>query len=173
MFPVLLLLARVPETPLYSEYDICEAFLPELAHFGEAIYKSSMIMSCGPFGATMFYRFRINPENATKLAQLIEYASDPHHGYVTTVMRINDGKVGPPAARLSTPLCLDEIGCEWLDDLPPPEVVPLNATDRDEHFDIQLRIKDEYNQLIEKVAKLEADNLILKNRVILLKGDTE
>ena len=171
MFPVLLLVTRSPETPTKTEDEIARLFLPDLEGFGEATFRGSMIMSCGPFGANMFYRFRIHPPNASKLAVLLEYAQEPHHGFVSGILRINDGVPGPPAARLGTPLSFDGIGCEWIEELAPPEVIPLNAEENPEHFQLQLEIKAAAIKMVEHISSLEAQIIMLKNRIRLLGGD--
>lgn len=171
MFPVYLLAARVPETPFLAEHEIVELFSPDLTAFGfEWVYRGSTIMSAGPFGATYFYRFRMVPPKAVDLAHLIEYVEHPRHGFVVAVMRVNDGVSGAPAARLPSPLIFDDLECEWLDDLPPPETIPLDSANNPEHFEMQLRAKECSERLVERVSKLEADNLVLRHRLALLEA---
>lgn len=171
MFPVYLLASRVPETPFLAEHEIVELFNPDLTAFGfEWVYRGSTIMSAGPFGASYFYRFRMVPQKAVDLAHLIEYVEQPRHGFVVAVMRINDGAYGAPSERLPSRLVFDNLECEWLDDLPPPETIPLDSVNNPEHFEMQLRVKECSERLVERVDRLEADNFILRHRLALLEA---
>lgn len=167
MFPVEFLVARLSSHPHFlTETLIQETFESDLERYGNVKFKGGCVMSCGPFGATMFYRFEIVPPDALQLALLLEYSQQPKNGMVAGVLRDNRQVIGSPGERLGTYLHLSEEG-GFLDELPPPETTPLVNMDID-MFELQSQIVAEWLSARDYIDSLETEILVLKARLDIL-----
>lgn len=166
MFPVEFLVTNVADYPL-TEDMVHDRFKDDLEKFGNVKFNGGCIMSCGPFGANLFYRFRIEPCDVLQLALLLEYAQEPREGMVSGVLRDNRQTIGAPSERLGTPLSLTSEG-GYLDELPPPETSAISSLDHQDIWVIQSNIVSEWISAREYIDSLEAENAKLK--AIINKG---
>lgn len=160
MIPILLLLTRIPDSPHVSEKAIRNLFEPEMEALGiQSRWGGGYIMSAGPYGATMFYRFHLNPVTADELSRVLDYAQDIHHDMITVVMRNNFDKVGSPTQRLPSYVSYSE----WhsLDDLVPTNTSGLSAKISPEECQVIDDAVSEWERVRAYIDELEVTNRIL------------
>ena len=77
---------RLPNRKFAPEAEVREIFEPMLEAYGPVDFDGSWIMSCGPYGAGFFHKFRVGFESPLTLHDLIKLCEKPMHGFVGAVM---------------------------------------------------------------------------------------
>jgi hypothetical protein len=155
-----MLLTRLPDTNLINDEKIKELFSHDMEAFGIPYrWEGSYIMSGGPYGASMFYRCRFDPQSAEELMKLMNYADDIHHNMVVIIMRNNHTKVGSPTQRLPTFLNISEF--EALDELTPTSTIGWG--NKLSPYECEL-IDNAISEWI--VARDKMEELIIQNKVL-------
>ena len=127
--------------------ELEECFTIKLAEFGEFHYGGWITMSAEPFGARAFLYFA-GEVDLLGLFRLLEYSQEIQHGYLLTVVTY------PPANCLSEIITLEPDG-EWLDMIPPRNVMPLDPESQGNAVEDWIRVQ-------KRLLILEMENKYLR-----------